>query len=95
MKQLRYALVAAVALGGLAAASSPASALPNDVPEISTAARSDVQDVHWVCGPYRCWWHPNWYGYDGGGPGWEPGWGWRHWGWHHSHHWHHWGWNRW
>ena len=90
MKQLQYALVAAAALGGLAVASSPASALPNFVPTISTESPSDIQDVRWVCGPYHCWWHHSWYGSYGAGPGWEPGWGWRHhWGWRP------WGWRHW
>src|SRR5437763_8570282 len=33
---------------------------------------SDVQQVRWVCGPFRCFWRPNYYpyhdGYAWGGP---------------------------
>jgi hypothetical protein len=31
---------------------------------------SNVEQVRWVCGPYRCWWRPNYYGAYGyyGGP---------------------------
>ena len=77
MKNLKYALVAA-AIGGFALASGSASAMPNGLPEISKALPSDVQDVRWVCGPYRCWWRPNWYRSYAfyGHP--RLGWGWRH-----------------
>jgi hypothetical protein len=38
----------------------------------------DVQNVAWVCGPYRCWWRPNYWGARRWwGPRW--GWGWRRW----------------
>ena len=49
-----------------------------------------VEQVRWVCGPYRCFWRPNYYGYYGPRPfvggyygwhrGWHGGWGggWRH-----------------
>ena len=55
-----------------------------------TAGVQDVrQDVHYVCGPYRCWWRPGpyWgprYGYYAYGPGpyWHRPWGWNRWGWH-------------
>jgi hypothetical protein len=50
-------------------------------------AASGVQQTRWVCGPYRCFWRPNYYGW--GRPwGWRGGWGWHRgwrgggWGWH-------------
>ncbi len=81
MKNLKYVLVAA-AVGGLALASGSASAMPNGLPEASKALSSDVQDVRLVCGPFRCWWRPNWYGsyaYYSPRP-WHRGgsWRWRH-----------------
>jgi hypothetical protein len=31
---------------------------------IATARVADeIQNVRWVCGPYRCWWRPNYYAY--------------------------------
>ena len=87
MKNVKYALVAAAALGGAALTSGSASAMPNGLASASTALSSNVQDVRWVCGPFRCWWRPNYYygayGYYGPRPYWGPGWGWRH-------HWHRW-----
>jgi hypothetical protein len=78
MKHLKFALVAAVALGGLALASGSASAMPNGLPSASTALSANVQDVRWVCGPYRCWWRPG-YAYYGPGPRWGWGGGWHRW----------------
>jgi hypothetical protein len=56
-------------LGGLALAAvltagsaiGPASAMPaNGLAPAATAAAATngVQDVRYVCGPYRCWWRP-------------------------------------
>ena len=61
-----------------------ASALPLNGLTGAAAAEtgSGLQDVRWVCGPYRCWWRP--------GPYWGPPpyWGPRpYWGWHHRHWW--------
>jgi len=73
------ALIAAATLG--AAFVGKASAAPmNGIAAISHQVTNEVQDVRWVCGPYRCWWRP--------GPYW---WGGPHWAWHH---WHRWGWHR-
>jgi hypothetical protein len=82
MKTIKFALVGAVSLAGLAFASVPASAMPNGLSALSEAQLSDVQDVRWVCGPFRCWWRPNWYrayGFIGPAPwiGRRWGWGWR------------------
>jgi len=78
MKQLKYTLAAAAAVGAVALAPGSASAMPNGLPSISGAVSSNVENVRWVCGPYRCWSRPNWYGaygYHGGPRRW---WGWRH-----------------
>ncbi len=81
MFNLKTALAATVLLGtGMAAL--PASALPMDAvaPVIATSRdlANNIQDVRWVCGPYRCHWAPNYdYGY-GPGPRWGGGLGWRH-----------------
>jgi hypothetical protein len=58
-----------------------ASAAPlNGMAAVSQQVTNEVQNVRWVCGPYRCWWRPGpyWrpYGY------WGPRWGWHRWGWH-------------
>ncbi len=43
-----------------------ASALPAGNLAAATAELStDIQNVAWVCGPYRCWWQPNYYYYPG------------------------------
>jgi hypothetical protein len=83
-------------LGGLALAAvltagsaiGQASAMPaNGLASAATAAAATngVQDVRYVCGPYRCWWRPGPYYY---GPryynyhvGPRPYWYWhrRHW----------------
>jgi hypothetical protein len=83
MNSVKYALVAAAALGGLTLASGSASAMPNGLASTSNALSSNVQDVRWVCGPFRCWWRPNYYGYGAYGyygprRHWGPGWGWGH-----------------
>ena len=36
--------------------------MPVDGLAIATARVQDgIQNVRWVCGPYRCWWRPNYY----------------------------------
>jgi hypothetical protein len=84
----KYSLMAAVAVGGLALGAGGASAMPNGLPSAPSAAPSGVENVRWVCGPYRCSWQPGWgpapYGVYGPRPwgwGWHRGWGWRR-GWH-------------
>jgi len=70
MKRLKYVLAGAAALGAVAFASGSASAMPNGLS--SNALASNVEQVRWVCGPYRCWWRPNlYYGYYGWGPRWR------------------------
>ena len=72
MNRFKYVLAGAAALTTVALASGGASAMPNGLS--SDALASNVEQVRWVCGPYRCWWRPNYYGYYG------PRWGWRY-GW--------------
>ena len=60
MQSIKYALAAAM-LGGLIAAPGAASAMPNGLSALAQTQASDVQDVRWVCGPYRCWWRPSFY----------------------------------
>jgi hypothetical protein len=79
-----------VALGGVALSSGTAcAAMPLGLSSaVKPALASNVDHVRWVCGPFRCWWRPNYYGaygfYDGPrfyGRGWRGGWhrGWRRW----------------
>ncbi len=87
MKYLKHSLVAATALGGVALWAGGASAMPNGLPSAAAAAPSNVENVRWVCGPYRCWWQPGPGGFYGPRPwgwGWGPRWGW---GWHHWRRW--------
>ena len=75
MRHLKMALIVATALFGATLISRSASAMP--VSDLAVAANEfsdDVQNVRWVCGPYRCWWQPN---YDADRY-WGPGY--RHWG---------------
>jgi len=75
MKNLKYALAATAALGAIAFGSASASAMPNGLsPAVTNELSANVENVHWVCGSYRCWWRPNYY------YGWHRPWGWRY-GW--------------
>jgi len=58
MRKLKLIFVAAALCGGLTA--TAASAMPIAPIQEDTAAQ--VEQVRWVCGPYRCWWRPNYYG---------------------------------
>jgi hypothetical protein len=70
MNRLKYVLAGAAALAAVALASGSASAMPNGLS--SDALASNVEQVRWVCGPYRCWERPNYYyGYYGWGPRWR------------------------
>jgi hypothetical protein len=76
--KLSHALVGLVALGGAALAAGTASAMPIGL-ATNTDIASNIDQVRWVCGPYRCWNAPG-YGYYGGphrfygGYGWHRGW---------------------
>ncbi len=86
---VRNTLAVALVLGATAlalpAASTAAAAMPlaglnNAV--LQEGAAPQIDQVRWVCGPYRCFWRPNYYAYGAwGGPG--PRWGyrrpWRRW----------------
>lgn len=58
MSKLKLMFTAAALCGGLTA--TAVSAMPIAPVAANTAA--SVEQVHWVCGPYRCWWRPNYYG---------------------------------
>jgi hypothetical protein len=75
MKNFKYALAATAALGAITFGAASASAMPNGLsPAVTNELSSNVANVRWVCGPYRCWWRPNYY------YGWHRPWGWRY-GW--------------
>ena len=47
--------------GGTRTVALPAAAMPVDNIARATQANANVEQVHWVCGRYRCWWRPNYY----------------------------------
>ena len=85
-------LAAGVALGGLSLQAGTASAMPmiDTAPAVVAHAEgiAGVEQTRWVCGPYRCFWRPNFYGprpfygYGFRGPGWRGGWRGGYGGWH-------------
>jgi hypothetical protein len=95
------ALAGFAALGGVALATVPASAMPVTIPGQASQA-SNVEQADYVCNRWgHCWHRPtDSDGYNHGGWGWHRGWGgygWHHWhphyhggwgyGWHRWHHW--------
>ena len=91
MRKLGLMMTALDALGAGVALSGGAKAMPIGLPGSTSTQVSNVDQARWVCGPWRCWWRPNYYvapayayGYGpgyygyGGGWGWHRGWG----GWH-------------
>src|SRR6266700_7797230 len=68
----KTAIAATLALGAAGLLLSPAAqAMPVDGLATATASFADgIQNVRWVCGPFRCWWRPNYYAY---GPGYYYG----------------------
>jgi len=70
-------LVCAATLLGGSLVATAASAMP--VAPLPSDAVSNVESVRWVCGPYRCWWRPNYYG----GYGAYAYYPYRHYGWRH------------
>jgi hypothetical protein len=67
---------------GLGAMTVSVSAMPaNGLTSVPAQSTSGLQEVRWVCGPYRCWWRPG-PAYWGARPYWRGGWGW-HRGWRH------------
>lgn len=103
MKSIAIKLIlgAAVIGGGAFAASTHAQAMPAPRASVLAGATDPVAQVRWVCGPYRCWWRPNYVYY---GRPWGYGyrrWGyhrpygrWGYGGWHRGYGWHR-GWRRW
>jgi hypothetical protein len=88
MRKFGLMMTALGALGASVALSGGAEAMPIGLP--GSIQVSNVDQVRWVCGPWRCWWRPNYYvapayAYYGYGPRFGYYGGWHHW-----HHWHHW-----
>jgi len=52
-------LVAGGILCAATMAALPAAAMP--VHNLAKATQANVEQVRWVCGPFRCWWQPNYY----------------------------------
>ena len=66
MDKLRIATAAFAILAGASVMSGSASAMPlNGQLPVATNTSTEIQQVRWVCGPYRCWWRPG--PYDVGG----------------------------
>ncbi len=66
MDKLRIATAAFAILAGAGMMAGSASAMPINGQLAATApTATDAQQVRWVCGPYRCWWRPGYYGYYG------------------------------
>jgi hypothetical protein len=78
MTRLTTVLASAAVLS--AAMIGSAAAMPAAPLASAAQTQSGIQQARWVCGPYRCWWRPNYYGYYGPRP--------YHYGWHR--HWHRW-----
>jgi len=70
MKLMLGAAVLCSAVIGTAASAAP-------IAPVTAAGNANVEQVRWVCGPYRCWWRPNYYY---GGYAYYPRhrWYWRH-----------------
>ena len=64
--------LAAAAVLGSGLLIGQASAMPaNGLATVASDVSDSIHDVRWVCGPYRCWWRPGWWGphyYGYGGP---------------------------
>jgi hypothetical protein len=80
MLNLKQALGVALVIGAtgltLPAAALPLAGVEHAVRDGQPAVR--IEQARWVCGPYRCFWRPNYWG----GPGWRgPGWGGPRYGW--------------
>jgi hypothetical protein len=54
-------LVAGGILCAATMAALPAAAMPVDNIARASQANANIDQVRWVCGPYRCWWRPNYY----------------------------------
>ena len=91
MRNVKFAILGLASVGAITALSPSAYAMPFAP---LAAQNNTVENVRWVCGPFRCFWRPNYYGaygFYGGGPrfyggrryygGWRGGGGrgWRRW----------------
>jgi hypothetical protein len=80
---LRITAVALGLLGSSFAIGEASAAMPtNGLVPAEKEIFAGLQNVGYVCGPYRCWWRPGsyWRGrYWGYAPGGWHGWGWRRW----------------
>jgi hypothetical protein len=84
MKSHAVKIVAGAALYGLITAH--ASAMPmSNMAVASNDLSTNLHEVGWLCGPFRCWWRPNYYydpfygprvyyGYAPGSYGYGPSW---------------------
>jgi hypothetical protein len=75
-------LLGAAAVIGCSFIATAASAVP--LAPLPSEAAANVEQVRWVCGPFRCFWRPYYYGgYGAYGLYRRPflggGWGYRHW----------------
>jgi hypothetical protein len=50
------ATIAAAVLCSATMLAMPASAMP--INNLAGALSGNIENVRWVCGPYRCWWRP-------------------------------------
>ncbi len=83
MGSVKITSLALAALLGSGMMIGQASAMPaSGLTAAASQVADGVQDVRYVCGPYRCWWTPGpywgprYYGYVGPRPYWR-GYGWR------------------
>jgi hypothetical protein len=91
-RSLAIGLGCALLFNVVAARTQPAAAAPmldQGVAKAADLAAGRIEPARWVCGPYRCWWRPNYFyaprpfyrpwGYGWRRPwgGWHRGWGWR------------------
>lgn len=84
MTGLKTVLIATIAGGAIMGSIASASAMPAAPLGVTAQATANVQEARYVCGPYRCFWRPNYYAYYGPrpyyyGPRWGYRRGWRRW----------------
>lgn len=77
------ALASGLVLGAAALGSEKALAMPllDSGVAHATDPAAAIENVRWVCGPYRCWWRPNYYGPRPWGYGYGYGWRRPYYGW--------------
>ena len=72
---IRLKVLAATAILGAAMIGS-AAAMPSASLAATAPNTSGIEHVRWVCGPFRCWWHPRPLAYRGYYNYYGPRWGW-------------------